>query len=108
MNEEQKALDEAIGLYVLAKVREQEKTAAIISKLVDANEGEARIIAEYAAMTRHGCKFSDLHVRKDGVEKRFEADWLYRLFRLTPQELLLSIIEATREPKDPGGSRLGS
>jgi hypothetical protein len=55
-----------------------------VCEQVQANEPERATIAQLEALVRHGYKFIDLHVRKDGVERHFEADWLARLFRQDP------------------------
>lgn len=57
------------------------RNVGCVSDLVGANELEEKTIARFEALIRHGCKFVDLVVRKDGQEYRFEADWLARLFR---------------------------
>lgn len=57
-----------------------------ISAIVEANQLEARTIARFENLVRHGYKFIDIVVRKDGQEYRFEGDWLSRLFRAPPQD----------------------
>ncbi len=52
-----------------------------VIRATDANKLEADTIRKFFALTKHGCKFCDLVVRKDGREYRFEADWLVRLGR---------------------------
>lgn len=60
---------------------EGERRVAEIARYVEANELEIETMARFEELVRHGYKFIDLHVRKDGKEYRFEADWLARLFR---------------------------
>lgn len=55
--------------------------AARISELVHANSLEVDTISTIEAHVRHGYKFINLVVRKDGIETTYEADWLARLFR---------------------------
>lgn len=52
---------------------------AFISALV-INQSQAESIRKLARTIRHGAKFVDIHVRKDGQEYHFEADWLKQLF----------------------------
>lgn len=74
------------------------KNVLAISSIVGANELERRTISDFERLIRHGAKFIDLHVRRDGQEYRFEADWLGRLFRadLPSSEL------ASASPQDTG------
>ncbi len=58
-----------------------EAAATRLADAVDANEPERRTIAEIERRVRHGYKFIDLIIRKDGVETRHQADWLARLLR---------------------------
>lgn len=63
-----------------AKTRGEAAVAAVC-RIVDANEPEAATISRLEALVRHGYKFIDIKVRKDGQETWFEGDWLARLFR---------------------------
>jgi hypothetical protein len=43
------------------------------------NDLQADSIRQLSDLTRHGYKWIDITVRKDGVERRFEADWVANL-----------------------------
>lgn len=58
-----------------------DRAVLAVCAIVDANEPERATIARIEAIVRHGYKFINLHIRKDGQEYGFEADWLARLFR---------------------------
>lgn len=58
-----------------------EENVARICHIVDANDLECETIARIEAKIRHGYKFINLTIRKDGLETTFEGDWLARLFR---------------------------
>src|SRR5438045_3883729 len=75
--------------------------AAEIARQVAANELEAATIERFARTVLHGSKFIDLHVRVDGREYHFEADWLARLFRPPAQGMPR---EATRRECGSGAS----
>lgn len=54
-----------------------------IARRVDANSLERESIHRLEELVRHGYKFIDITVRKDGREQTFEGDWLARLLRPT-------------------------
>jgi len=58
-----------------------DQQAAKVADLVDANMPERETIMKISRLVRHGHKTMDLTFRKDGVDYRFEADWVARLFR---------------------------
>lgn len=64
-----------------AAQRRGEAAAGKVADLTGANSLERETIANFERLVRHGSKFIDLHVRVDGQEYHFEADWLARLFR---------------------------
>jgi len=72
--------EESDRIFAEAK-RRGERNVERISDVTEANELEEKTMARFEAMVRHGAKFIDIIVRKDGREERFEADWLARLFR---------------------------
>jgi hypothetical protein len=58
-----------------------EMAVSTVADMVDANDLERRTLARFEELVRHGYKFIDIRVRKDGREHQFEGDWLARLFR---------------------------
>lgn len=52
-----------------------------VAAFVDANDLERKTIAEIEQLVRHGYKFIDITVRRDGKEYRFQGDWIARLLR---------------------------
>lgn len=63
---------------------------------VDPTQPEADTIRRFAELVRHGAKFIDISVRRDGREYHFEGDWLARLFRPTPDEWQSAIATEAR------------
>jgi len=63
-----------------------EREVKAVAARVDANQPERDSLAELEQLVRHGYKFIDITVRKDGRDYRFEGDWLARLLRPTQQE----------------------
>ena len=74
-----------------------ERAVRAICAAVDANELERRTIASIEARVRHGYKFIDLRIRKDGQEYHYEADWLARLLRFDGDEAADRIEALERE-----------
>lgn len=69
------------------------RATKIISKIVEANELEEASIHRLVDLVWHGYKFIDIKVRKDGIEHKFQGDWLVRLFKqltTTQQALVVS------------------
>jgi hypothetical protein len=67
------------------------REAAKVAERVEANELERNTIGCFEHLVRHGYKFIDIIVRKDGQETRFEGDWIARLFDPSREEWLAAI-----------------
>jgi hypothetical protein len=48
---------------------------------LDINDSQRKDVMEFYDLVRHGSKFINLHVRVDGSEYHFDADWLKNLLR---------------------------
>lgn len=54
---------------------------AKVAREVDANESQTATMLAIEKQVRHGYAFIDIIVRSDGVEKRYQGDWIAQLFR---------------------------
>lgn len=91
---------DAMFAKITADLDEQ---AREIARQCGANELETDTILQVSRLVRHGHEFCDLHIRKDGHEYRFEADWVCRLFRLSASEAPTEVTGAAGTQK-PGAA----
>jgi hypothetical protein len=50
----------------------------------------------------HGWHTADLVVRKDAIERRYEADWVLVLARSVPERPTVTTLDRMRDGVDPG------